>query len=33
MSMAGYGNNGHHAQVGSVVDAPDETGAGTVGKS
>ena len=33
MSMAGYGQNGHHAQAGSVVDAPDESGTGTVGKS
>ena len=33
MSMAGYGSNGHHAQGGSIVDAPDESGAGTVGKS
>jgi hypothetical protein len=33
MSMAGLGHNGHHAQAGSVVDAPDESGTGTVGKS
>jgi hypothetical protein len=33
LSMAGYGSNGHHAQAGSVVDAPDEAGAGTLGKS
>src|SRR6476660_756276 len=33
MPIAGYGLNGHHALVGSVGDAPDETGAGTVGKS
>jgi len=33
MSMAGSGQNGHHAQTGSVVDAPDESGTGTVGKS
>ncbi len=33
MSMAGYGHDGHHAQGGSLVDAPDESGTGTVGKS
>lgn len=33
MSMAGYGSNAHHAQAGSVIDAPDELGAETVGKS
>jgi hypothetical protein len=33
MSMAGFGNNGHHAQAGSAIDAPDESGTGTVGKS
>ncbi len=33
MSMAGYGNKGHHAQAGSIVDAPDEAGAETLGKS
>jgi hypothetical protein len=33
MSMAGLGHNGHHAQAGSAIDAPDESGTGTVGKS
>ena len=33
LSMAGYGNEGHHAQAGSIVDAPDEAGAETRGKS
>src|SRR5688572_9025881 len=33
MSMAGYGSKGHHAQAGALVDAPDELGAETVGKS
>ena len=33
MSMAGYGAEGHHAQVGGLVDAPDEAGSQTVGKS
>ena len=33
LSMAGYGSNGHSAQAGSLVDAPDEAGAETVGKS
>ena len=33
MSMAGYGSNGHHAQAGSLVDAPDEHGSETLGKS
>jgi hypothetical protein len=33
MSMAGYGHDGHHAQGGSLVDAPDEAGAQTIGKS
>jgi hypothetical protein len=31
--MAGYGSNGHHAQAGSIVDAPDEAGVETIGKS
>ncbi|GAB3069874.1 HGxxPAAW family protein [Monashia sp. NPDC004114] len=33
LSMAGYGNKGHAAQDGSVVDAPHESGRGTLGKS
>jgi len=33
LSMAGYGAKGHHAQAGSLVDAPDESGAETLGKS
>lgn len=33
LSMAGYGSNGHHAQSGTFVDAPDEAGAETIGKS
>ena len=33
LSMAGYGSNGHHAQSGGLVDAPDEVGAETRGKS
>ena len=33
LSMAGYGSNGHSAQAGSLVDAPDEAGADTIGKS
>ncbi len=33
MSMAGYGSKGHHAQSGPLVDAPDEAGAETLGKS
>ena len=33
LSMAGYGGGVGHAQSGPLVDAPDEAGAGTVGKS
>lgn len=33
MSMAGYGSKGHGSQEGAIVDAPDELGAETVGKS
>ncbi len=34
LSMAGYGDNGHHAQAGgALADAPDESGKPTVGKS
>jgi hypothetical protein len=33
LSMAGYGSAGHDAQAGGLVDAPDETGAETLGKS
>ncbi|WP_246111444.1 HGxxPAAW family protein [Terrabacter aerolatus] len=33
LSMAGYGSDGHHAQGGSIVDAPDELGVETIGKS
>ncbi len=36
MSMAGLGSDGHHAQsggIGGFVDAPDEVGAETRGKS
>lgn len=33
MSMAGMGSSGHHAQAGGLVDAPDEVGAETQGKS
>lgn len=33
MSMAGYGGSPTHAQSGFLVDAPDESGAPTVGKS
>ncbi len=33
LSMAGYGNKVHGAQDGSVVDAPHESGHGTLGKS
>jgi hypothetical protein len=34
LSMAGYGANSHHAQHGgSAIDAPDEAGHGTFGKS
>lgn len=33
LSMAGYGADAHHAQVGSSIDAPDEAGAQTLGKS
>ncbi|MDN5766389.1 MAG: hypothetical protein L0H96_11675 [Humibacillus sp.] len=33
MSMAGMGSDGHHAQAGGLVDAPDEVGAETQGKS
>ncbi len=33
LSMAGYGSKGHHAQAGPIVDAPDEAGAETLGKS
>ena len=33
LSMAGYGSDGHHAQGGSIIDAPDEVGAPTLGKS
>ena len=33
LSMAGYGSNGHHAQAGPIIYAPDEAGADTIGKS
>ena len=33
LSMAGYGSKSHHAQAGGVVDAPDELGRETLGKS
>lgn len=33
LSMAGLGHDGHHAQGGSIVDAPDEVGTDTIGKS
>jgi hypothetical protein len=33
LSMAGYRHDGHHAQGGSLVDAPDEVGTQTIGKS
>jgi len=33
LSMAGYGASGHHAQAGSLIDAPDEADPQTVGKS
>jgi len=33
MSMAGYGSSGHRAQAATLADAPDETGADTLGKS
>jgi hypothetical protein len=33
LSMAGYGAKAHASQHGGVVDAPHETGRGTVGKS
>lgn len=33
LSMAGYGKDSHHAQHGGVIDAPDEAGRGTLGKS
>ncbi|WP_374968916.1 HGxxPAAW family protein [Terrabacter sp. BE26] len=33
LSMAGYGGQGHHAQAGGAIDAPDEAGAQTLGKS
>jgi hypothetical protein len=33
MSMAGYGSSAHHAQAGSLVDAPDEVGSQTRGQS
>ena len=33
LSMAGYGANGHDAQRGGIVDAPDEADAETLGKS
>ena len=33
LSMAGYGSKGHQAQAGPIVDAPDEAGAETLGKS
>ncbi|GAA1989543.1 hypothetical protein GCM10009817_34340 [Terrabacter lapilli] len=33
LSMAGYGADAHHAQAGSSIDAPDEAGAQTLGKS
>jgi len=33
LSMAGYGTRPHHAQKGAVVDAPDEVGRATRGKS
>lgn len=33
LSMAGYGANGHDAQGGGIVDAPDEADAETLGKS
>jgi hypothetical protein len=33
LSMAGLGSDAHHAQAGSTIDAPDEAGAQTLGKS
>ncbi|WP_034801785.1 HGxxPAAW family protein [Intrasporangium oryzae] len=33
LSMAGYGNKPGHTQTGPVVDAPDEMGTQTFGKS
>ena len=33
LSMAGYGGSHHHAQSGGAIDAPDEAGAQTLGKS
>ena len=33
LSMAGYGGGATNSQSGPLVDAPDEAGAGTVGKS
>ena len=33
LSMAGYGAGTHGAQHGSIVDAPHESGRGTLGKS
>ncbi|MEW1953734.1 HGxxPAAW family protein [Terrabacter sp. NPDC080008] len=33
LSMAGYGSEAHHAQAGSSIDAPDEVGSQTLGKS
>jgi hypothetical protein len=33
LSMAGYGSKAHHAQDGSGVDAPHESGRGTLGAS
>ena len=33
LSMAGYGTASHNAQSGAVVDAPDEAGRETLGKS
>lgn len=36
MAMAGFGSDGHHSQsggIGGFVDAPDEVGAETRGKS
>ena len=34
LAMAGYGNkSAHHAQAGSLIDAPDEVGTQTLGQS
>lgn len=33
LAKMGYGAAAHHAQAGPLADAPDETGAETVGKS